>query len=177
MPGTGETGTGETDTGETDAADAVTALYRDHALGLTRLAFVMLGDRQAAEDVVQEAFCSVYLAWGRLPEHDRVLGYLRVSVLNGCRSAIRRRKRMPPALAALPVPSAETDAMIGEEQREAAVALRQLPARQREVLVLRYYAELPELEIAQVMGISRGTVASTTARALAALGRRLKEDQ
>jgi RNA polymerase sigma-70 factor (sigma-E family) len=155
----------------------VTALYREHALGLTRLAFIMLGDRQAAEDVVQEAFCSVYLAWGRLPEHDRILGYLRVCVINGCRSAIRRGKRAPRALTTPPAPSAESDAMIGEEQRAAVAALRQLPARQREVLVLRYYAELPELEIARVMGVSRGTVASTTARALAALGRRLKEDQ
>jgi RNA polymerase sigma-70 factor (sigma-E family) len=155
----------------------VTALYREHALGLTRLAFVMLGDRQSAEDVVQEAFCSVYLAWGRLPEHDRVLGYLRVCVINGCRSAIRRGKRVPRVLALPPAASAETDVLIGEEQRAAAAAMRRLPTRQREALVLRYYAELPELEIARLMGVSRGTVASTTARALAALGRKLKEDQ
>lgn len=162
---------------ETDAADGVTALYRDHALGLTRLAYVMLGDRQAAEDVVQEAFCNVYLAWGRLPEHDRVLGYLRNSVLNGCRSAVRRSKRVPRVLSVPWGSSPEADVIVGEEQRAAAAALRQLPTRQREVLVLRYYAELPELEIARLMGVSRGTVASTTARALAALGRKLKEDQ
>jgi RNA polymerase sigma factor (sigma-70 family) len=74
-------------------------------------------------------------------------------------------------------PSAETDALIGEEHRAAAAAMRRLPARQREALVLRYYADLPEIEIARVMGVSRGTVASTTARALAALERRLKGDQ
>ncbi len=54
-------------------------------LGLTRLAFIMLGDRQAAEDVVQEAFCGLYRVWNRLPDHGNVHGYLRVSVLNGCR--------------------------------------------------------------------------------------------
>jgi DNA-directed RNA polymerase specialized sigma24 family protein len=74
---------------EPDAGEAVAALYRSHALGLTRLAFLMLGDRHSAEDVVQEAFCGLYWAWDRLPEHSNVLAYLRVSVLNGCRSAVR----------------------------------------------------------------------------------------
>jgi Sigma-70 region 2 len=57
-----------------DAERAVTALYREHALGLTRLAFLVLGDRHAAEDVVQDAFCGLYRAWDRLPAHDNVLG-------------------------------------------------------------------------------------------------------
>ena len=78
-----------------DATHSVTLLYREHALGLTRLAFLMLGDRFAAEDVVQEAFCGLYRAWDRLPSHDNVLGYLRVSVLNGCRSVMRRARRAP----------------------------------------------------------------------------------
>jgi DNA-directed RNA polymerase specialized sigma24 family protein len=77
------------------AARAVTALYREHALGLTRLAFLVLGGRPAAEDVVQDAFCGLYRAWDRLPDHDNVRGYLRVSVLNGCRSALRRARRTP----------------------------------------------------------------------------------
>lgn len=74
-------------------------------------------------------------------------------------------------------PSAEADALVGQEQRAAVAALRRLPPRQREALVLRYFADLPEHEIALAMGISRGTVKSTAARALAALGRMLKEDQ
>jgi DNA-directed RNA polymerase specialized sigma24 family protein len=72
------------------AAHEVTALYRSHALGLTRMAFIMLGDRQSAEDVVQEAFCGLFRAWDRLPDEANVLGYLRVSVVNGCRTVIRR---------------------------------------------------------------------------------------
>src|SRR5947199_313994 len=77
------------------ASPAVTALYRSHALGLTRLAFIMLGDRQSAEDVVQEAFCGLFRAWDRLPDDTNFLGYLRVSVVNGCRTVIRRSKRTP----------------------------------------------------------------------------------
>jgi RNA polymerase sigma-70 factor (sigma-E family) len=163
--------------GEDGPGRAVTALYEGHALGLTRLAFVMLGDRQAAEDVVQEAFCNLYRGWGRLADHDRVLGYLRVCVLNGCRSAIRRNRRVPRPLAEPPAPSAEDGALAGEERRAAVAAVRALPARQREAVVLRYFAGLPEQEIAEAMGVSRGTVKSTTARALAALGKILREDQ
>jgi RNA polymerase sigma-70 factor (sigma-E family) len=155
----------------------VTALYRSHALGLTRLAFIVLGDRQSAEDVVQEAFCGLFRAWDRLPEDTNVLGYLRVSVVNGCRTVIRRRKRTPQSMAIPPAPSAEAAMLVGEERRAAVAALRRLPPRQREALVLRYFADLPEQETAEAMGISRGTVKSTTARALAALGRMLREDQ
>jgi RNA polymerase sigma-70 factor (sigma-E family) len=182
-PGPGEqgvtrrpAGAGELN-GQADASIAVTSLYRAHALGLTRLAFIILGDRQAAEDVVQEAFCGLFRAWNRLPDHSRVQGYLRVSVVNGCRSAMRRARHVPRALAVPDAPSAEADALVGEEQRAAVAALRRLPPRQREALVLRYYADLPEQETALAMGVSRGTVKSTTARALATLARMLREDQ
>ena len=160
-----------------DATLAVTSLYREHALGLTRLAFLMLGDRFAAEDVVQEAFCGLYRAWDRLPSHDNLLGYVRVSVLNGCRSVIRRARRAPRPVAVPHAASAEADALSGEDQRAAVAAVRRLPARQREALVLRYFADLSEHETARAMGISRGTVKSTTARALAALDRMLREEQ
>jgi RNA polymerase sigma-70 factor (sigma-E family) len=163
--------------GDSGAARAVTALYAEHALGLTRLAFIMLGDRFAAEDVVQEAFCGLYRAWDRLPSHDNVVGYLRVSVVNGCRSVIRRARRAPRPLAVPNAASAEADALRGEEQRATVAALRRLPPRQREALVLRYFADLPEHETAEAMGVSRGTVKSTTARALASLGRLLREEE
>jgi RNA polymerase sigma-70 factor (sigma-E family) len=164
--------------GETAASRAVTALYQSHALGLTRLAFVMLGDRHAAEDVVQDAFCGLYRTWDRMTAHDHALGYLRVSVVNGCRTAIKRNRRVLRPQIVRPAESAEANALLGEEQQRAAVAaLRRLPPRQREVLVLRYYADLRESEIADVMGVSKGTVKSTTARGLAALGRILREEQ
>jgi len=159
-----------------DAEAAVTALYEAHALGLVRLAYVMLGDRAAAEDVVQEAYGGLYRRWGQLSDKDRALPYVRSSVLNGCRSALRRRRtREIGGIHQPPAASAETAALTGEERREVMRALRRLPDRQREVLVLRFYLDEPEAEIARVMGISQGTVRSTAHRALAALGRLLGE--
>ena len=76
-----------------DAQAAVSALYRAHAVGLIRLAFLMLGDRAAAEDMVQDAFFGLYRRWDRLADPGGALPYVRSSVLNGCRTALRRRAR------------------------------------------------------------------------------------
>ena len=102
------------------AAEAgVTALYQAHALGLIRLAHIMLGDRQNAEDVVQEAFCGLYRRWSHLSDTSRALQYLRTSVLNGCRSLQRRRAgpRAEPS-DGQPAVSAEATVITGEERRE-----------------------------------------------------------
>lgn len=158
------------------ANSAVTALYQTHALGLIRLAHVMLGDRPAAEDVVQEAFCGLYRRWDQLTDPEKALQYVRSSVLNGCRSVLRRGRTRSLGLAYQPPElSAETAALTGEERREVMRALRRLPDRQREVLVLRFYLDLSEAEIAGDMKISQSTVRSTAHRALAALGRSLGE--
>ncbi|HEV2373088.1 MAG TPA: SigE family RNA polymerase sigma factor [Streptosporangiaceae bacterium] len=162
---------------EADATAAVTALYQEHSLGLVRLAVIMLGDRHTAEDVVQEAFCGLYRAWDRLADSSKALSYVRSSVLNGCRSLLRRNRRLPAALLIPDAASAEADALVAEEHRVTLAALNRLPARQREVLVLRFYGDLPQQEIAEVMGVSLGTVKSTSARALANLGRILQEEQ
>jgi RNA polymerase sigma-70 factor (sigma-E family) len=160
------------------ASQAVTAIYERHALGLTRLAFLMLGDRQTAEDVVQEAFCGLYRAWDHMSDHAHALGYVRSSVLNGSRSALRRSRRVPRAVAVEAAAASAEDAVLaGERQRETVAALRRLPPRQREAVVLRYFADLPEQETAVAMGVSRGTVKSTTSRALAALARMLQEEK
>jgi RNA polymerase sigma-70 factor (sigma-E family) len=164
-----------------EAAASVTALYTEHALGLVRLAVVMTGDRAGAEDIVQEAFLGLYRRWERLPDTSAPLAYLRVSVVNGCRTALRRRDRVGPlrplddAEGAGHAQSAEARALLSEEQRAVAGALRNLPRRQREALVLRYYLDLSEEEIARTMGVTRGTVKSATHRALAAIGRTLRE--
>lgn len=160
--------------------EAVTALYRAHALGLIRLAVVMLGDRPAAEDAVQEAFCGLYRRWHHLSDPGKALSYVRSSVINSCRTVLRRRGRqgaLDPSAGDPAGESAEATALIGEEHRQVLTAIRRLPARQREVLVLRFYLDLDEGEIAAAMRISRGTVKSTTSRALAALGRILGEEQ
>jgi RNA polymerase sigma-70 factor (sigma-E family) len=164
--------------GQAEVRRAVTALYEAHALELIRLGVVMLGDRAAAEDVVQEAFCGLYRRWHALSDPGNALSYLRSSVINGCRSALRRRVRRPAGLAGdRPEESAESAVLISEEHRQVLAAIRALPPRQREALVLRYYLDLDEAEIARSMRISRGTVKSTTSRALTALGRILGEQQ
>ena len=157
-------------------AQEVTELYEAHALSLIRLAYVILGDRAAAEDVVQEAFLKLYKRWSQLRDTARAPGYLRVSVVNGCRMVLRSRARRDDRTAGeLPWESAEATALVGEEQRRLLRAIRALPPRQREALVLRYYLDLSEAEIARSMGIRRGTVKSATSRGLAALGRQLQE--
>jgi RNA polymerase sigma-70 factor (sigma-E family) len=167
-----------------DAAQSVTALYRAHAVGLIRLAVIMLGDRAAAEDVVQDAFLGLYRHWGGLSDRANALTYVRSSVLNGCRNALRQRTRReqryggPDQAAAWGEPvaaSAETMALVSEEHRRTLDAIRRLPDRQREALVLRYYLDMSEEQTARAMGISRGTVKSATSRAVAALGRMLEE--
>jgi RNA polymerase sigma-70 factor (sigma-E family) len=167
---------------DADAQAAVTALYQVHAVGLIRLAVVMLGDRAAAEDVVQDAFAGLYRRWNHLSGKDRALGYVRSSVLNGCRTRLRAKVRDKRLAAASPLPtlaaaSAEQAVLVGEEHAAVLAALRRLPHRQREALVLRYYLDLSESETATSMGIGRGTVKSTTSRALIALGRLLEESQ
>jgi RNA polymerase sigma-70 factor (sigma-E family) len=170
----GETGDGGDAWAGAEAA--VTALYQASALGLIRMAYVMLGDLPSAEDVVQEAFYGLYRRWDRLADPAGALYYVRTSVLNGCRSALRRRAVRRRSLADPPsAVSAETVVLGGEEREDVIRALRRLPDRQREVLILRFYAELPDEQIARIMGIRSGTVRSTAFRALDALGRALRE--
>lgn len=165
--------------GPPGADEVISGLYARHALGLTRLALVMVGNRESAEDVVQEAFLGLHRRYGRLRDPGNALVYLRSAVLNNARSLLRRR-RLPSFFAGTyepPVWSAESAALLGAERRAVLEALHRLPRRQQEALVLRFYGDLSEEETAKVMGVSRGTVKSTTHRALAALGRLLGESE
>jgi len=161
------------------ARQRVTALYQEHALGLVRLAVLMVGDQPTAEDVVQDAFLALYRRWPTLKDPDRALAYARASVLNGCRMVHRANSRHDGISLAAPddTESAEETALLGEASREVLAALRRLPARQREAVVLRYYLDMTEDQAAQAMRVSRGTVKSATSRGLAALGRLLKEER
>jgi RNA polymerase sigma-70 factor (sigma-E family) len=162
--------------GMPDAAAVVTALYAEHALGLMRLAHIMLGSPSAAEDVVQEAFCGLYRRWPHLSDHAKALAYVRSSVLNGCRSVLRRRATVELAeVHQPPAGSAEAALLTAEERREVLRALRALPDRQREVLTLRFYLDLPDDQIAAAMGIGKGTVRSAAHRGLTSLRQALKE--
>ncbi|HEX3789198.1 MAG TPA: SigE family RNA polymerase sigma factor [Pseudonocardiaceae bacterium] len=146
-------------------------LYRTHRMRLVRLALLLVDEVATAEDVVQEAFTGLHRHWHNLRDSAAAIGYLRTAVVNGSRSVLRRRKTArdytPPHVAN--ARSAESLAMLTAEHQSVVHALGQLPPRQREVLVLRYYGNLTEAEIAEAAGISKGTVKSTASRALEAL--------
>lgn len=155
---------------------AVTALFRAHYPGLVRLAVLLVDDDGSAEDLVQDAFARLHRRWSRLRDEDAAYAYLRTAVVNGSRSRLRRlrtaRRYAPPYVPDGPSP--EGDAIVREDHAEVRAALRSLPARQREVLVLRYYAAYGEAEIADALGISRGAVKSHASRGIAALTRSLE---
>jgi RNA polymerase sigma-70 factor (sigma-E family) len=156
----------------------VAGLYRAHGMALIRMALLLTGDQATAEDVVQDAFLGFHRARPGLRDQDKALSYLRASVVNGCRSVhrARRRARLRRVEHDPPVWSAESAVMAEQDRREVLAAVARLPVRAREVLALRYYLDLPYEEIAATLGVSKGTVSSTISRALAALSRDLKEE-
>jgi RNA polymerase sigma-70 factor (sigma-E family) len=150
---------------------AVTELYALHYHRLVRLAALLVREVPTAEDVVQDSFVAVHDRWQRLRDAESALAYLRQAVVNRSRSVLRHRavaekyqEKPSPDM-----PSAEHGALARLERSAVIAALRKLPGRQREAIALRYYADLPEAEVAAAMGISRGAVKSHTARAMAAL--------
>jgi RNA polymerase sigma-70 factor (sigma-E family) len=159
-------------------ADQVSGLFRAHAVALVRVATLLLGDQQSAEDVVQDAFFGLYRGLPGLRDRSKALPYLRASVINGSRSVLRARKRagLRRVQHDPPVWSAESAAMAGEDRKALLAAVARLPRRAREVLALRYYLDLADHEIGAALGISRATVSSTASRALAKLARELKEE-
>ena len=161
-----------------DASDVVTELYMGHYNQLVRLAVMLVHDVQTAEEVVQDAFEAMHLAWRRLRDTEKALSYLRQSIVNKSRSVLRHRKVVE-MHAPKPAPdeqSAEHAALTLIERSAVTSALRTLPARQREAIVLRYYGDFSEADIAKAMGISRGAVKSHTARAMAALKSILEQE-
>ena len=158
-----------------DGGVDISELYAAHRLSLVRLAILLVDDLASAEDVVQDAFAALTRRRGGLDDPSRALAYLRVSVVNTARSALRRRRTarayVPPHT--IDPGSPEDRSVLAEEHREVVAALQQLPPRQREVVVLRYWSGLSESEIAATLDISPGTVKSTASRALAALERTL----
>ena len=138
-------------------------------------AYLLTGDRGRAEDLVQHAFAATYRHWRRISP-DTAEAYVRRAVLNAHLSWWRRgSSRHEQSFGELP-DRPGVDPTVAVNERDAIwTALAELPPRQRAVLVLRYYEDLPEAEIARVLDISVGTVKSQAARALARLRTRYAE--
>src|SRR4051812_46965610 len=153
------------------ADEAVRVLYGTHWHQLVRLATLLTRDASVAEELVQDAFVSLHRRWSSLADPAAAHGYLRTTVVNNARSVLRHRGveeryRQPGP----PEPSGpEERAVQSTEDAKVMAALRSLSRRQQEVLVLRYYADLSEHEIAETLGMSRGAVKSHAHRGIAAL--------
>lgn len=167
-----------TERGEWSADLAVVELYAQQYKSLVRLAAMLVRDTPSAEEVVQEAFIAMHEGWHRLKDSEKALAYLRQAVVNRSRSVLRHRmvveKNAPKP--APDMPSAEHGALAMLERSAVIAALRELPDRQREALVLRYYADLSEAQIAAAMKITPGAVKSHTSRGMAALRAALERD-
>lgn len=157
-------------------------LYRRQRWALVRLASILLQDPVEAEEVVQDAFVKAHPAWTRLREPSKAEAYLRSAVLTGARSRLRHQKvvtrseRSDRHRSQSPQ-SPEAAAVQADDRERVLAALRSLPERQRECLILRYYLDLSEAEIALTLGISAGAVKSRAHRGLAALARTLEVSQ
>ncbi len=164
-----------------DADEAVTQMYAAHYTSLVRLAALLVRNSGEAEEIVQDAFVAMHDKWRRLREPDKALAYLHRSVVNKARSVQRHHtvadKHLYREADAVRrhEPSAEDRALDTQTRQVVMAALETLPQRQREVLVLRYYSDLTEHHIAEILGVSRGAVKSHASRGLSSLRTRLEE--
>ena len=159
-----------------DADEAIAALFLEHARSLVRLARLFADDRNAAEDLVQEAFLRLRRSFHRIESPDRTAAYLRSIVLNLARDHNRRglmslRHRMPEEEGRV---SAEDRIVMREDQQQVIDALQALPRRQRDCVTLRYYLDLSIPDIAMTLGISVNSVKTHLQRGMAVLETRLE---
>ena len=159
-----------------DRDEAVTAMFDLHYVRLVRTARLLVDDMATAEDVVMDAFTSLHRRWETLRDPSDAHRYLRSCVLNGARSQLRRRRvrRLhDDRWAGEPVSRTDV-ATDGSNQAAVVQAIRSLSSRQRQVLVMRFYLDMAEAEVAEVLGISIGSVKQHSSRGLAAVGRALE---
>ncbi|MFG2465030.1 SigE family RNA polymerase sigma factor [Streptomyces canus] len=153
------------------AADVLSNVYRAHYRSLLGLSALLLDDTASCEDVVQEAFIRAHSAAKRTRDPERVLAYLRQTVVNLSRSALRRRI-LGLKLLSKPMPdmaSAEEGAYDQLERDSLIRAMKSLQRRQREVLVLTYFVDMTDAQIAETLGISLGAVKAYRSRGIASL--------
>jgi len=156
--------------------DDFAAYMRARQPSLLRTAYLLTGDRHAAEDLVQTTLAKLFLAWDRVRDRDALDGYVRRILVNEHRSAWRRPwRRLERSTDAVPEQAPHLDAYDDGSGAVLWRAVRSLPPKQRAVIVLRYYEDLGEREIADLLGIAPGTVKSQASRALATLRERAPE--
>jgi RNA polymerase sigma-70 factor (sigma-E family) len=160
-----------------DVRESFDEYVRTRGHRLVRTAYLLTGDRHIAEDVVQNALASMIVSWRRLREVANLDAYAYRSVVNAGRRWRRRRWNGEIPFAELPEQEPEDRRDQFDDRTDMIAALRRLPARQRAVLVLRYYADLTEAETAMILGCSVGTVKSQCSRGLAVLRARLQEER
>lgn len=159
-----------------DRDGAVSALFVGHHARLVGLARLLVDDLPTAEDVVQDAFTSLYRRWPWLRDKPAALSYLEAAVANGAKSSLRRRRTVREARLERPgvSPSAESTVVASADHQVLRLALTRLPLRQRQVIVLRYYLGWSEAEIADRLTISRGSVKQHASRAMSTLSSQLE---
>jgi RNA polymerase sigma-70 factor (sigma-E family) len=156
----------------------VEALFRSDYRRLVGLARLLVDDVGQAEEVVQDAFVDLHRSWHRLRDAGAARAWLRTAVVNGSRGRLRRRATARRHLRVVEPPlgiGPDDQAVLSDEHRAVAVALRSLPNRQRACLALRFYDDLSEAEIAATLGISTGSVKTHVHRGMAALATTLEE--
>jgi len=169
------------------ADTAIEGLYAAHWRPLVRLAWLLVHDQGDAEDVVQDAFVATHRHWDLLRDQAAATAYLRRCVVNGCRSLGRHqlvvRRELSAAAGRADAPgrdvSASAEAAALAELGDAGMltALHALAPRQREVLVLRYFADLSEAQIADVLQIAPGSVKAHAHRGLVALRSQVEDSR
>ena len=160
------------------ALDGVEAVFRAEYRRLVGLARLLVDDVGQAEEVVQDAFVDLHRHWSRLRDRTAAQAWLRAAVVNRSRGTLRRRATARRHLRSVEPPLAtgpDERAVLSDEHRAVAAALRSLPERQRACIALRYYDDLTEAQIAEVLGISTGSVKTHVHRAMAALATTLED--
>jgi RNA polymerase sigma-70 factor (sigma-E family) len=159
------------------ASPDVERLYREQALRCGRLAYLLTGDDQRAQELVQEAFAHLMRRWRAIENPNSLEAYLRRSVVNLARKDWRKRAHEVDYLRRRAWEPLVTDSQPDIETRDQLRrALAQLTFRQRAAVVLKYYEDLSERDIAALLGCATGTVKSSLSRALTALRVRLEDD-
>lgn len=163
-----------------DHATVVSELFLAHHRRLVGLAALLVDDHEAAEDVVQDAFAALYRHWRGLRDPNAAVAYLNRAVVNGSRDALRRGRTARRALRLVPrseeLDSAEVGVLAHQDADRMWSCVTALPTRQRQVLVLRYYLDQSEAEIAETLGVSPGSVKKHASRALATLALHWKDE-